>query len=150
MVADADAGGYDGQRKEVHTPRGNGRSEAETRHAAVDPQDLPVVDPASGDASDAIPYATSSALTSRPKGCRRRSASAAASRVVGGVQEPGDPRGIGGPGRYGVDPDPLGCVVRGHGEGEREDSALASAVESSLSDTDEGDCGAGVHHRRMR
>ena len=41
---------------------------------------VPVVDPASGDASDAIPYATSSALTRRPIGCLRRSASAAASR----------------------------------------------------------------------
>ena len=85
---------------------------------------VPVVEPASGEASEAIPYATSSALTRRPKGCRRRSASAAALGLSPGREQPGDPRGIGGPGRHGVDADPLGCVVGGHREGERETAPL--------------------------
>jgi hypothetical protein len=68
---------------------------------------VPVVDPASGDAREAIPCATSSALTRRPKGCRPSQCLGSGLGVVGGVEEPGDPRGIGGPGGYGVDSDVL-------------------------------------------
>jgi hypothetical protein len=111
---------------------------------------VPVVDPASGDAREAIPYATSSALTRRPKGCRRRSASAAASgssaasrsRATHGVSAV--------PGATALTRMSSDAWSAAIARVSARTARFASAVESSLADADEGDRGAGVHYRRMR
>src|SRR5690606_19443362 len=67
--------------------------------------------------------------------------------VVGGVEEPAHPGGVGGAGVDAGDADALGEVVGGHGEGEGVHRALAGGVQGALRQPGGGRDRAGVDDR---
>jgi hypothetical protein len=71
-------------------------------------------------------------------------------RIRCGVQQPADPRGVGGAGRDAVDPDPLADVVGRHRLGQGQHGALAGRVERALRDPGGGRDRAGVDDGRRR
>ena len=93
--------------------------------------------------------ATSSALTRRPSGCRARSASAAAAGSVGLIEQPADPRRVGGAGQHRVDPDPLPHVVGCHRQRQGGHRSLAGGVEGALGQADRGSHRADVDDRAV-
>ena len=99
----------------------------------------------------AIAAATSSAPTSWPVGWRAcRAASSAAPGPRPGLEQPPDPRGVGGAGVHAVDPDPLADVVGGHGGGKGQHGALGRAVEGPPWQAGGGHDRAGVDDRGRR
>ena len=59
---------------------------------------VPVVEAASGEAREAIAYATSSAVTRAPEGLPLAQCLSGGLGVVGDIEQSADPRGVGGAG----------------------------------------------------